>query len=791
VESQTENPKLGKRNSKSEARNSPWRIRLVLLALTLLCTSAAAVSHGPAGAEADRRQSSALREHRYNMELKPGAAPVGQAEEHPVPLGFSPQSYAEQRRWEQRYLELPNAARCGKYLRRLTAKPHVAGTLGGRRVTQFIFEEFQRAGLNPEIVEYRVLLSYPKKVAVELVAPARVKLANPEPAIPHDKDTRVRDPMIRMPWNAYSPSADLIAPVVYVNYGNADDYEQLAKLGVSVKGKIVLVRYFQGYRGGKSLEAEKRGATGVIVYSDPADDGSAKGATYPNGPWGPLGHFQRGSEVYDFRVPGDPLTPGWASTPSAKRIAQSEAQILPKIPMVPLSAADAAEILKRLDDPPAPKTWQGGLPFAYRTGNEAAQVHLALEMENRVTPIWDVIGRIPGSQEPEKLVILSNHHDAWVYGAVDPASATASMLETARALGQLLREGFRPRRTILLGSWDAEEYTLTGSMEWGEEHEAELRKNAVVCLNVDVSTSGEDFTVSTVPALLPAIVEATQAVRDPATGRSIYERWRDQPRSGNIRSYAVSGAARGPVPFGVLGGGSDFMVFLQHAGVPALDMIFDGPYGVYHSVYDDYAWMERFGDPGFRYHAAMSRLWGLLALRFANADLLPFDYSIYATEVAAYLQSLEELSPADFFASEIQPLIKKCSDWQAVAAQTTAELEASRRGSSSVTALSERRGERRSPTTSGPAPTATTEEINARLMSQERALLEEQGIPGRPWFRHLIYAPLPSYKAETLPGLREALEDTDLARAGDQAARLGQAIDRAIGVLRQSAGAEK
>ncbi len=684
-----------------------------------------------------------------------------------VPLGFSPRSFASEQNWEERYLKIPDPAKCGKYLRRLTAEPHVAGTEGDRLVTQFIFDEFERDGLNPEVVEYNVLLSYPKRVVVELVTPVQVKLANPEPPIPGDKDTSTSDPMVKLPWNGYSPTADLTAEVVYVNYGNAEDYDQLEKVGVSAKGKIVLLRYFHGYRGGKSLEAERRGAAGVIVYSDPAEDGDVKGKTYPDGPWGPAGHFQRGAVVYDFLVPGDPLTPGWPSTPSAGHIPESESKVLPKIPMVPMSAADAQQILSRLGGAEAPKAWNGGLPLTYHLGDDKTRVHLALEMENRVTPIWDVIGRIQGSEEPNRMVILSNHHDAWVYGAVDPSSGTTAMLETARALGNLVRKGFRPRRTIVFGSWDAEEYTLTGSTEWGEQFADDLRKNAVVCLNVDASTSGQNFTVGTVPALVPALVEATQAVQDPASGQSIYERWKSQPRVANARSYGVASATSGPVPFGVLGGGSDFMVFLQHDGVPSLDMIFDGPYGVYHSLYDDYTWMERYGDPGFHYHAAMSRLWGLLAMRFANADVVPLDYSLYAEEVNAYLRGLAKIAPADFFASNIQPLTQKCQAWQAASAGVTSQLVARRAGS---------------PVGSG-GQEISPAQLNARLTAEERALLDDQGIPDRPWFRHMIYAPLPSYEAETLPGLREALIANDLERARQQAERLGVALDRAIDSL--------
>ena len=562
-----------------------------------------------------------------------------------VPFGFTPRSFDVERRWEEKLMKLVRPERCRQYLRKLTSEPHVAGTPGDRRVSEYIAQEFREDGLDTEVVEYKVLLSYPKQVGLEILSPVRRRLANPEPPILGDSNTQVSDPMTRMPWNGYSPSADITRGVIYANYGRPEDYDRLEKMHVSVRGQIVLVRYFQGYRGGKSLEAEKHGASAVIVYSDPADDGATQGKVYPDGPWGPIEHFQRGAVVYDFLVPGDPLTPGWASTVSAGRIAERDSKILPKLPMIPLSAADAKEILSEMRGPEGPSDWQGGLGQVvgrYRVGDGTTQIHLALKMQNVVTPIWDVIGRIRGSEEPEKLVILSNHHDAWVYGAVDPGSGTAGMLELARAFGEMLRQGFRPHRTIVFGNWDAEEYTLTGSTEWGEEHEGELRKNGVVCLNVDSATSGNKFSVSTVPAMLHATMDATQAVSDEVTGHSVYDAWKTQEnKKENIRSYRVEGAAGAPVPYGVLGGGSDFMVFLQHDGVPSLDMIFDGPYGVYHSLYDDFEWMSRFGDPSFQYHATMSRLWGVLTLRFANADVVPLDYSLYPAEIAVYLRELK------------------------------------------------------------------------------------------------------------------------------------------------------
>ena len=327
-----------------------------------------------------------------------GAAPGARK----VPLGFSPRSFEIEDGWEQRYLKLPKSAQCERFLRRLTSEPHVAGTPGDRRVTDFIAEEFRRDGLETEVVEYQVLLSYPKRVSLEMTKPDRIALAHPEPPVRGDNSTETTAPMARMPWNAYSPSADITAPVIYANYGDTEDYDQLAKLGVDVRGRIVLVRYFHGYRGGKSLEAEKRGAAGVLVYSDPAEDGAPMGAVYPKGPWGPLEHFQRGAVVYDFIVPGDPLTPGWASTPGAPRIAPAESRVPPKIPMTPLQPRTRARSSGASADYSAPRV-AGRAAVWLRHRRRVDEVHLALEIEDRVAPIWDVIGKIRGSDEPDKL----------------------------------------------------------------------------------------------------------------------------------------------------------------------------------------------------------------------------------------------------------------------------------------------------------------------------------------------------------------------------------------------------
>ena len=674
------------------------------------------------------------------------------------PAGFSEPSWARQKVYETKLLESVRADSCRDHHRLLTSQPHVAGTPGNFRVSQYIFDRFREYGLEAEFAEYEVLLAYPEEIRVEIVAPERVVLANPEPADPLDPLTDVsRTPVAQLPWNAYSPDADFEAPVVYANHGRPEDFRQLEALGVSLQGKIALLRYFQGYRGGKSYEAEKHGVAGILVYSDPMEDGYFQGDVWPDGPWGPPGHLQRGANVYDFLVPGDPLTPGWPSTPEAKRIPPEESRILPKIPMVPLSARDAAEVLRRLGGPAVPPGWQGALPFTYHLGDDRLRVRLVNRQRRVRTKIRNVIGRIRGSEFPEELVVLSNHHDAWVYGGVDPSSGTATMLELARVLGALAREGYRPRRTLLFGNWDAEEYTLTGSTEWGEQYADTLRRTAIACLNVDAAASGADFSVSASPLLRRLILEAAQAVEDPQTSQPVYDRWARSESGANVRSY-VSGAraeAGGPL-IERLGSGSDYTVFFNHLGIPSLDMLFDGPYGVYHSVYDGHVWMSRFGDPGFRFHAAMARLWGVMALRLANADLLPLDPRAEAEALDSYVEELRPEAPPEFFARHLAPL----------------QSEARGLGRAAARFDSRARGWLRDPKAHRPA----LARANRALLQLERDFTHPDGLPNRPWFKHLVYAPKPSYRAQVLPAIAEALQRNDAAGAAEQARRLREAI---------------
>jgi N-acetylated-alpha-linked acidic dipeptidase len=667
-------------------------------------------------------------------------------------LGFTDAHAARQREIEEGFLALPDPARCEAHHRELTRAPHTAGTEGSRRVAEYVAARFREYGLETEVPSYDVLLSYPRKVELEMVAPRPVRLARREEPLPEDPSSS--DPTASGPWHAYAKSGEVEADVVYVNHGRPEDYDRLAYIGVDVRGKVALARYFGGYRGGKSLEAERRGVAALITYSDPAEDGYVQGDVYPRGPWGNDSHVQRGANVYDFIVPGDPLTPGWPSLAGARRIPEAESRILPKIPSLPLSFRDARVLLEALEGPVRPtREWQGGGPFAYHVGPGPARVRLRIDVSRETRTIRDVIGRVRGG-DPDpavarQIVLLSNHHDAWTFGGVDPSSGTATALELARSLGDLVRRGLRPRRTIVLGIWDAEEFTLTGSTEWGEEHRDELAREAVACLNVDASTSGDQLSASAVPSLRPLLYEAARSLPDPKGRGTVYDVWH-AGQEGNLRGYGVvAGERTADPPVAILGSGSDYTVFFNHIGVPSADLVFDGPYGVYHSIYDTHEWMRRVGDPGFRYHAAMARLWGLLALRLANADVLPLDYGAYGRDLLAYLDDLATLARSR---------------------GVEAGLDRARRAAGALSRVGV------------PSPTgdATTDAARSRaLMQAERDLLSPDGLPDRPWFRHLVYAPLPSYQAETLPGVREAVLAGDGARAREQAARLADALERA------------
>ena len=687
--------------------------------------------------------------------------------------GFTAEGSATQRNWETEFRAIPEAASAREHLRRLTAQPHVAGTKEDYDTAIYVRDLIRSYGITSELKEYDVLLPYPRQPSiVELVAPRRERLAVKEAVVPEDPSSS--NPRIIPLFNGYSASGDVTAPLVYVNYGLPPDYDALKKLGVDVKGKIVLARYGNSFRGVKAQVAEERGAVGLIIYSDPADDGYMQGDVFPKGPWRPASSAQRGSVQYLSTAPGDPLTPGTPAIPGTPRLKMEEATTLTRIPVQPISYGDARRLLEPLNGPLRPKGFQGGLPFAYHVGgNNDVRVHLKTDMDYQVRKIWNVISRIDGDQEKDRWVVMGNHRDAWTFGAVDPNSGTSAMLEVARAFGGLLKKGWKPRRSIVLCSWDGEEYGLLGSTEWVEENANELKQKAVVYLNMDAAVSGENFGASSVPSMWKLIRAATRDVSDPKTGKTIYQQWQDRTRDNNpdaelAEAGTGSDTRIAEARIGALGSGSDFTPFLQHLGIPSSDMGFGGDYGVYHSAYDDFYWMTHFGDPTFMYHVTAARLWGTIAMRLADSAGLPLDYRDYATQVR------------DFFTESMKTarqrkLTNGIDEKQMEDAIDAFASEADKTERARQEAIAQSRG-------------ARLQRINDALIAVERDLTDARGLRGRNWYTHQIYAPgtYTGYAAQPLPDFRQALDDRNSVNAAEALARIVEALKRGAETLRKA-----
>jgi N-acetylated-alpha-linked acidic dipeptidase len=700
--------------------------------------------------------------------------------------GFTTEGAINQRRLEERFRAVPATNSAREHLRRLTAEPHVAGTKEDYATAIYVRDQIRSYGIPAELKEYEVLLPYPKQPGiVELITPRRERLALREAIIPEDPSSS--HPKIIPLFNGYSPSGDVTAPLVYVNYGLPPDYEALKKLGVDVKGKIAIVRYGNSFRGVKAKVAEDNGAVGLIIYSDPADDGYGKGDVYPKGPWRPVSSAQRGSVQYIFQAPGDPLTPGKPSIPGVPRLKMEEITGLPRIPVQPISYGDAKRLLEPLRGPVRPEGFQGGLPFPYHVGGtQHVKVHLKTQMDYKVRKIWNVIARIDGTDEKDRWVIMGNHRDAWTFGAVDPNSGSTAMLEAARGFGSLMKQGWKPRRTILMCSWDAEEYGLVGSTEWAEEYAEELKQKAVAYLNMDAAVSGSNFGASSVPSMWKLIRASTRDTHDPKSGKSVYQSWQDRARERDPEAELTDAETGSDVKIaeariGALGSGSDYTPFLQHLGVPSIDMGFGGDYGVYHSAYDSFYWMSHFGDPTFAYHVAAAQLWGTVALRMANADGLQLDYRDYATQIRDYFNenmktarrrnlatTLDERAMTraiENFAEEADRIEKAKRD-------TLTDIERSR------TEANDRHVR----------AVAKLKRINDALMMVERALTDQRGLRGREWYTHQIYAPgtYTGYAAQPLPDFRQALDDRNISNAKEALERIVSAIDRATETLKKA-----
>jgi N-acetylated-alpha-linked acidic dipeptidase len=694
-------------------------------------------------------------------------------------LGFTPSAAAHQTQIENKFKAIPSPDEERRQHHIFTAEPHVAGSARNNELARYIADQWRNEGLEDVIIRrYDVYGSNPKSTFLEMTAPVHYRALLRE--LPVSGDPDMKNKSISSAWSGMSASGEVTAPLVYAHSGNPEDYALLRQQGIDVKGKVVLVRYSNpySYRGFKALTAQREGAAAILIYSDPAEDGYKKGKVVPNGPWGPEYHIQRGAITYDFMVPGDPLTPGWASVPGAKRIPVEEAVSIPKIMALPLSWHDAKPLLSNMDGPVAPDDWQGGLPIKYHLGGKRVRVHVKIEMDNSTQPYYVVEGRIRGAELPNEWIVLGNHRDAWVFGGVDPSSGTASMMELTRALGKLAKSGQRPRRTIVVCSWDGEEVGLTGSTEWGEQFADELRSKAVAYINVDSSTSGPNFHGQAVASLAPMLVETARTLQDPS-GKTLYEAWKEsstRERSEAKPSEAVTDSNLADTR---IGSGSDHTVFLNFVGMPVLGLQFDGPYGVYHSAYDDFFWMNHFGDPGYRYHTLMSQLWGVLALRLANADLLPFDFASYASNIRQFVNELARnntviLSEA---AAPRSGVSAQSKDPYPSSTATPLDLSGVRNAIDDFEAAGKRLDESAARAlASGVIDPKLAATINHGTMQVERNWLNPDGIPGRPWFKHILYGARFTYAHLELPGLTEAVEKQDWTTAKQQAEILRLAL---------------
>jgi N-acetylated-alpha-linked acidic dipeptidase len=652
------------------------------------------------------------------------AAATGVAQAQSGLDGYTPENAAKQQQYEARFQDGVSADDIRSLSRDLSAKPHLVGTPNQAQVTQRVLRKFRSYGLDAHTQSYDIYISRPEDIQVSMTKPYTRAATVKEKRFPWMQDYQDVVPA----YNAYSPPGDVTGEVVYANYGLPEDYAELDRLGVSVAGKIVLVRYGRSFRGVKVHVAEQHGAKGVIIYSDPKDDGFTRGAVYPDGPWRPADSIQRGSIQYLWDYPGDPLTPGKPSIPGTKRLKPDQATDLARIPSTPISYGDAQPMLEALGGPEAPESFQGGLAFRYHVGPGPTEAHLNLKIAYDTEKVTDVIADVRGTKHPDQKVMVGGHSDAWTYGTNDNVSGLTATMEIGRSLGKLLERGWHPDRTIELAAWDGEEYGLLGSTEFGEQF-AKAQDNVVGYLNMDI-VSGRSFSAGGVPSTDKLLMDTSKTIPDPS-GKSVYDAWR--------------GNAPAPTPER-LGSGSDYTVFLDHLGVPSMVVGESTPGGEYHSAYDDTRQTEMFLDPGYLGHQTASRASGVTALRLANADALPLRYSDYAKAVDGYVAELQQIQASNPDTSSQVPLTnlrKAAQDW----GTASSALEAH-----AADLVSDN-----SP------PQGQLNKVNRALMTQERQLLTSGGIPGRPWFRHQVYAPgiNTGYAAQFLPGIRDALDAGD------------------------------
>ncbi|MDR3699144.1 MAG: transferrin receptor-like dimerization domain-containing protein [Candidatus Sulfopaludibacter sp.] len=724
-------------------------------------------------------------------------APLALPADAPL-AGYSAGSAQAERDWETKFRAIPEPANLRAYMQRMSARPHHVGSPYDKDNAGWLLAKMKEFGLDAQIESFDVLFPTPKERALELVAPTKFTAKLQEPTVAVDPTSNQHDEQLPS-YNAYSIDGDVTAPLVYVNYGAPADYEELDRLGISVKGAIVIARYGQTWRGIKPKVAAEHGAVGCLIYSDPRDDGYNGGDVFPAGPMRPKDGVQRGSVMDMPLYPGDPLTPGVGATKDAKRLPVKGAPTLTKIPVMPISYADAQPLLAAIEGVVAPDNWHGDLPITYHVGPGPARVHLKLSFNWDLKPLYDVIVRIPGATYPDEWIIRGNHHDAWVNGAEDPVSGAVAEIEEARAFGALLKQGWRPKRTIVLCFWDGEEPGLLGSTEWAEAHAAELAHNAAVYINSDGNGRGE-FAAEGSHSLERFIDTVAKDVQDPESKLPVEDRLRAF-RTANLPPGTTPQEfrARQDLRIAALGSGSDYTAFLDHLGIASLNIGFGGEDrgGIYHSIYDDFYWYTHFSDTNFVYGRALAQFAGTSVLRLADAELLPLDFQDFSETIGRYVQEVENLArdkrdqiievnrqidDGVFAAIDDPQHPKQPPKKEAVPPILNfAPLENGLAALQHVTDLYERALAHAGDNGAAALARASLRDVNQRLILVERALTLQDGLPNREWFKHQIYAPgfYTGYGVKTLPAVRESLEQKDWKLAEEQIVRVGKVLENA------------
>ena len=723
-----------------------------------------------------------------------GASAASPPAGEPLLLGFSAEGSRIELERERAFDGLISKADLRVWLEHLAARPHHVGSEWGRANAEWMRDLFTSWGYEARIESFDVLFPTPKLRSLELVAPTRFRARLSEPAVAGDATSGQKEEQLPG-YNAYSVDGDVEGELVYVNYGLPADYDELAQRGIDVAGKIVLARYGGSWRGIKPKVAAEHGAIGCLIFSDPSGDGYVQGDVWPKGGWRSRDSVQRGSVADMPLYSGDPLTPGVGATKEAARLPRAEAKTLTSIPVLPISAGDAEPLLAALGGPMSPEGWRGALPMPYRMGPGPARVHLKLAFDWSLKPVHDVIAVLAGSELPDEWIVRGNHHDAWVNGATDPVSGMVALLAEAKAIGALAKEGFRPRRTLVYAAWDGEEPGLLGSTEWAETHETELRDKAVAYLNTDSVTRGL-LQAAGSHSLERLVNEVGRAVADPERGVPVIERTRAAAIAQGDEKARATLRSRSDLRIGALGSGSDFTPFLQHVGIAALNVDFGGEeqYGQYHSIYDSIAHYERFGDPGFDYVAKAAEVNGRLTLRLSEAEVLPFTLDRTAEAIADYSTELRELT---------DQLRKAAEERERLLAEGSLELAADPQQTfispppldrvpflefapleNAVALFGKAAGDfekARTAAVEGGLSTATRDELNRFLRTFERRLTSDAGLPGRPWYRHQIYAPgqYTGYGVKTLPAIREAIEQRHWEEANSQIRQIAALLDAA------------